>query len=209
MTGTSSTHLPELVADSTALRHFTLTGHVGVLVPLMGGRIRVPREVFDPDEQPDAIVWSEIGNTLRHVEGMRYEHDDKAEHVQRLRGLRTNASIEIVDLTEDELVEAARLSGRDFARQMGITRLGKGEAAVMSVATNRRWSPVIDDGVARRVFETLEPGLEVYTCQTLLRMGTGVVRLPSGDELTSPEAEIIYRDLLAGGFRGPESLWDG
>jgi len=209
MTGTSSTPPLELVADSTALRHFALTGHAAVLVALMGGVIRVPREVFDPDEAADAIVRSEIGNALRHVEGIRYEHDDKAEHVERLRALKSNAAIEIVDLNDDELVEAARLSGRDFARQRSIGRLGKGEAAVMSLAVSRRWSPVIDDGVARRVFETLEPNIEVFTCQTLLRMGTGVVMLPSGEELTSPEAEIIYRDLLAGGFRGPESLWDG
>jgi len=201
MTGTSSTRPREHITDTTALRHFALIGQVSLLARLMGGVVHVPREILDPDEAVDSVVLSEIGNALRYINGPRYVHPDREEHAQRLRDLSVDRSVAVVDLDDEELAEASRLSGRQFARQMRRARLGAGEAAVMAVALARDWTAVIDDKDARTVLASIKPHARTVTCQTLLRVG-------AGDVLVSSEAQLVYLDLVKAGFRGPPSLWE-
>lgn len=204
MTSTPSSPQPEYVVDTTALRHFTLIGQAQLLIGVLGGTLRVPREVFDPDEaldSPEALL-SEIGRTIRYVSGPRYTDPDRNDHMTRLTALRTERAINILDLTDDELTVAAQLSSRATQRQLGLAgHLGAGEAAVMAIAMSRGWCAVIDDGAARHALQHLSPRTQIATGQILLRKA--VV-----DELVdSAEALIIYSDLLNGGFRGPDDLW--
>lgn len=195
---------PECIVDTTALRHFTLIGQANLLIRTLGGALHVPREVFDPEEAletPESLL-SEIGRTLRYVSGLRYSHPDKADHVMRLSALRIEPAINVVDLTDDELALEVRLMSRATQRRFGLGgRLGPGEAAVMAIAMTRRWTAVVDDGAARYVLNQMSPGTPIVTSQVLLR--TAVTR----ELLDSAEAQIIYNDLLNGGFRGPDNLW--
>ena len=91
----------------------------------------------------------------------------------------------------------------DTQRRLGLAgRLGPGEAAVMAIAINRNWAAVIDDGSARSALRELSAETQILSCQILLR--TAVVAL---ELIDSAEAQIIYDDLLSGGFRGPDTLW--
>jgi predicted nucleic acid-binding protein len=204
MTSTPSAPPRECIVDTTALRHFTMIGQAALLVQILGGTIHVPREVFDSEEEltsPEALL-SEIGRTIRYVSGPRYIDPDRAAHLTRLTALRTDRAIGIMDLSDEELALAARLSGRTMQRRLGLAgRLGAGEAAVMAIAMTRGWDAAIDDGAARDVLHQLSPGTQIATSQVLLRQAVarGLV--------DSAEAQIIYNDLLSGGFRGPNDLW--
>jgi len=204
MTSPPSVPPPERIVDTTALRHFTLIGQAPLLVQTLGGTVNVPREVFDPEEDlnsPEALL-SELGRTIRYVTGHRYTDPDRREHASRLQALRVERAIRVIDLSDDELTFSAELSGTTFQRRFCLAgRLGSGEAAVMSIAISRRWVAVIDDGVARNVLSQLSPETQILTSQVLLRTAV------AAELIDSAAAQIVYNDLLCGGFRGPETLW--
>jgi predicted nucleic acid-binding protein len=206
MTSPPSAPPPEYIVDTTALRHFTLIGQVSLLIQTLGGTVNVPREVFDPDEDlnsPESLL-SELGRTIRYVTGRRYTDPDREAHATRLHALRVNKAISVIDLTEEELAFSAELSSTITQRRLGLAgRLGPGEAAVMAIAISRNWAAVIDDGTARVALRELSEETQIVTCQILLR--TAVVALELVD---SAEAQIIYEDLLSGGFRGSDALWE-
>jgi predicted nucleic acid-binding protein len=206
MTSPPSAPPPEYIVDTTALRHFTLIGQARLLIQALGGTVNVPREVFDPDEDlnsPESLL-SELGRTIRYVTGRRYADPDRDAHASRLYALRVDKAISVIDLTDDELAFSAELSSTNTQRRLDLAgRLGPGEAAVMAIAVSRNWAAVIDDGTARGALRELSGQTQIVTCQILLR--TAVVAL---ELIDSAEAQIIYHDLLSGGFRGPDTLWE-
>ncbi|HEV8648120.1 MAG TPA: hypothetical protein VG276_01695, partial [Actinomycetes bacterium] len=79
--------------------------------------------------------------------------------------------------------------------------LGPGEAAVIAIAESRSWTAAMDDALARDVLLRRSPGTGVLTTRGLIR------RAVAQDLLDSAEAQLIYDDMLAKGYRGPPRLW--
>jgi predicted nucleic acid-binding protein len=190
------------VCNTTPIRHFALSGHFDLLVQLLGGVVRTPRTVFDPDEdsEGDRLV-SEVGQSERYW-AYRATSADRTEKWGRLRALRTRDDIEAIDLAEDELATFAELQTPAYARSIGFAvTLGAGEAAVVAVAESRGWAAVMDDAAGREAFHDKVPAATILTSRELLRAGVGE------GLLTSPEADLVYADLIEGRYRGPQSLW--
>lgn len=193
----------EFVCNTTPVRHFALSGHFELLVRLLGGVVRTPREVLDPDEDPQGPdrLLSEIGQSERYWI-FRAAAPDRTERWSRLHSLRARTDIEILDLSDEELPTYAEIQTIAYARGLGFAAaLGPGEAAVVAVCENRGLAAVIDDAAGRAAYGDKLPAGTVLTSRELLRAGV------SEGVLTSPEAELIYADLLEGGYRGPDSLW--
>jgi predicted nucleic acid-binding protein len=201
---TSPLQRDEIICNTTPVRYFAIVARVDILVGACGGRLVVPRIVFDPDEDPDlrpASLLSEIGQSERYW-AVRSHAGDALEVLSRLRSLRTRDDVGAIDLDEAELAIFAEVSGRRFAREMGLAApLGKGEAAVIAIAENRGWTAVVDDWAGRESLARRAPAVEVLTTRELLR-ATAL----DGD-LSSSEAEKIYAEMRARGYRGPEGLW--
>jgi predicted nucleic acid-binding protein len=201
---TSRPQRERIVCNTTPVRYFALVGRIDLLVDVCGGRLTVPRVVFDPDEDPDlrpTSLLSEIGQSERYW-AARSHAVDALEIMTRLRSLRGRTDIEAVDLDEEELVILAEVSSRRFARDLGLVApLGRGEAAVIAIAENRGWSAVIDDRAGRDSLALRAPGVEVVTTRELLRASA------LDGPISSSEAEQIYGEMLARGYRGPASLW--
>lgn len=192
------------ISDATPVRHFAVAGQFALLADVLDGVVRVPRQVFDPDDavnDPGTLV-SEIGNSERFYR--RRSTDpvamDKWSH---LRSLRQRTDINVIDLSEDEDKLYTDLMSTAFARGHHLAApLGRGEAAVIAIAITRGDQAIMDDGAARRTLNDLAPGHPVLTTREVLRVAVTERQL-----LTSGEAEIIYSDMLEDGYRGPPSLW--
>lgn len=159
--------------------------------------------MFDPDDRvddPGALV-SEIGGSERYFRRRSSRGDAEAtDKWSRLRGIRQRDDIEVVDLTDDEDRSYTELTSSVFARAHG--RLGPGEAAVIAVAEHRGLRAVMDDGPARRALNERSPGHDVMTTRDILR-----VAVTEDELISSAEAQLVYDDMLADGYRGPHSLW--
>jgi predicted nucleic acid-binding protein len=193
-----------IICNTTPVRYFAIVARVDLLVQTCGGRLTVPRIVFDPDEDPDvrpASLLSEIAQSERYW-AVRSHAGDALEVLTRLRSLRSRHDVEAVDLDDAELAIFAAVSSRQFAREIGLAApLGRGEAAVIAIAENRGWTAVIDDWAGRESLALRAPGVEVVTTRELLRSGA------LDGHVSSSEAEDIYAAMRARGYRGPEGLW--
>jgi len=191
------------VCNTTPLRHFALSGHFELLVRLLGGAVCTPRVVFDPEEDPQGPdrLLSELGESERYW-AFRATSSDRTEKWSRLNAIRRRHDIEVLDLADDELPTFAELQTRSYARTLGFALpLGPGEAAIVAVAETRDLAAVMDDAAGRAAFDDKVPAGTVLTSRELLRAGVGA------GLLTSPEADLVYADLLEGRYRGPDSLW--
>jgi predicted nucleic acid-binding protein len=200
----TSTRHREVVCNTTPIRIFAVVGQFDLLVDAVDGSVRMPREVLDPEEDPDLpeALLSEVGRAERHF-AKRSRDPEALERRQRLAALRRRADIQVVDLSDAELDRKAQLTSRSTARTHGLAApLGAGEAAVMALAEGRGWAAVIDDAAARRVLAEIAPGVAVMTSRELL-----VRAVTESDLLDSAEAMLIYADLLAAGYRGPAGLF--
>src|SRR5712692_5661790 len=101
---TSGPQREQAVCNTTPLRYFALVGQLDLLADVLGGRIRVPRQVLDPDEDPDGVssLLSEVGKSERYW-ASRSNAADALERWSRLRALRQRSDLEVVDLDEEEL----------------------------------------------------------------------------------------------------------
>jgi predicted nucleic acid-binding protein len=193
-----------IICNTTPVRYFAIVGRLDLLVEACGGRLTVPRVVFDPDEDPDtrpASLLSEIGQSERYW-AVRSHAVEALETVSRLRSLRSRVDVEAVDLDDEELVIFAEASSRRFAREIGLVApLGRGEAAVIAIAESRGWTAVIDDRAGREALALRASGALVMTTRELLRAAAleGLI--------SSSEAEKIYAQMRAKGYRGPDNLW--
>ncbi len=199
---TSGPQREPLLCDTGPIRYFTLTGHADLLIALSNGRIVVPREVFDLDDDPGSATrfLSEVGESERYW-AKRSREPDAMEHWSRLRALRQRADIEVLGMDEGEVVAYAELTSARFARERGVGRLGRGESAVIAIAEARGLPVAIDDGHARRVLEERSPQTSISTTWNLLR------RAAIAQLITSGDAEVVYADMLAASYRGPPKLW--
>ena len=186
------------------MRYFAFVNRADLLAATCGGRIRIPRIVLDPDEDPDsrpAALLSEIGQSERYW-AARSREADALENWSRLRALRTRTDIETVDLDDEELHIFAEVSSQRFAREAGLAApLGAGEAAVIAIAENRGWRAVVDDAAAREALALRAPAVYVTTTRELLR------RAALDGLVSSSDAENIYAEMRGKGYRGPDGLW--
>jgi predicted nucleic acid-binding protein len=186
------------------VRYFTIVGQFDVLVGALGPPVRVPRQVFDPDDEVDTLgaLVSEIGSSERHFRSRSRRDPESTEKWSRLLVLRQRTDIEVLDLTDEEDEAYTELRSAVFTRAHGLAApLGKGEAAVIAIAEHRGFRAVMDDGPARRVLNERSPGHEIMTTRDVLRVAA------SEQVIDSAEAQLVYDDMLAEGYRGPDQLW--
>lgn len=192
-----------LVCNTTPVRYFALAGQFDILVRVLSGEVCVPRQVMDPDEDPDGIesLISEIARSERYW-AKRSVDPEAMQSWDRLRRLRARDDIRVVDLENDELGAFSEMISPGFAKSIGLAGpLGHGEAAVIAIAESRAWTAAMDDALAREVLLRRSPGTGVVTTRGLLR------RAVARGVLESPGAQLIYDDMLAKRYRGPPSLW--
>jgi hypothetical protein len=72
---------------------------------------------------------------------------------------------------------------------------------VVAGAESRNWTAAMDDALAREVLLRRSPGTRIITTRELLR------RAVAQELVDSAEAQLIYDDMLAKGYRGPPGLW--
>jgi predicted nucleic acid-binding protein len=197
-----SQHEP-LVCNTTPVRYFALVGQFELLVRILDGEVRVPRQVMDPDEDPDGIesLVSEIAQSERYW-AKRSVDAEAMQNWDRLRKLRSRHDIRVVDLEGDELGAFSEMVSPSYTKSIGLAGpLGSGEAAVIAIAESRSWTAAIDDALTRDVLLRRSPGTRVITTRELLRQAV------AQQLVDSAEAQLIYDDMLAKGYRGPPGLW--
>lgn len=206
MTSSTIYVLPDddVASDTSVLRYFALAKQLDLLKAIFRGRILVPREILDPDDDSvgQAGLRSEIGHTELYWE-KRSKEADAADYWARVRRIRTlmGKGIEIVDLDASEIETAAYLQGRGAATHYGLAAaLGAGESAVIALAEHRGWAAAMDEGAGRRVLGLRVPTARTYTCVDLLR--AAVPKL-----IKKTEASAIYEEMLDRHYRGPASLY--
>jgi hypothetical protein len=200
----TSTSPPEpALCDTTPLRYFAIVGQFDLLVSTLGAPLHAPRQVFDPDDRIDELgsLVSEIGDSERHYMRRQARSPEATDNWSRLRAIRQRQDIITIDLTDEEDAAYTELRSQTFTRSHALAApLGRGEAAVIAIAEARNQRVVMDDGPARRILNERSPGHQIMTTRDALRAA-------AGRAVESPEAEIIYSDMLAAGYRGPPSLW--
>lgn len=197
-----------VVWDTVAPRHLAIAGRHDVLVTATG--LHVPRVVLDPSDplgerllEHRAGDLSEIAAAERHF---RYEFRESANDVdfnsaERLAALRGSTDVRVIDLTEAEADDAAVFASQAYADRLGLlTPLGRGEAAVLAVSSNREWRAGLDDGAARRAAD--ESGVVVVTT------GQWLLERVALRALSEREAALLYGQIRSNGFRGPAALGD-
>lgn len=165
--------------------------------------LTAPRQVFDDNDDVDmtGTLVSEIGASERFFRHRSRRAPEAVDKWSRLKVLRQRTDITIVDLSEREELTYTELRSPELALSRGLVQaFGPGEAAVMAIAQHRGTRAVIDEYAGRALLQERSPGQVVLTTRDVLRLATP-------DLISSPEAEIIYADILAEGYRGPSSLW--
>lgn len=194
-----------VVTDTVVVNYFLAVGQIRLLTQLCGGRIYVPRSVFDPDEPDDAPeeVLSELRRGL-HLHRRRTS-EASAEpgatrsrlalpHFEKLPQL-VRGPIRVVDLTNAELLEFSRLRDPQTATEYGLLGpLGAGEAAALAIAGERNWAIATDDQDAIRVAKQLMPTGKPLRIRSLLRKAAEMGLVPLDG------AKGIHRAMKNAGF---------
>lgn len=186
------------------MRHFAIVGQFDLLVSTLGGRVYTPRQVFDDEDDVDSpgVLVSELGASERYHRQRSARDAEATDKWSRLRALRQRSDIAILDMSEDEEVTYAELTSVILAASYGLAgSLGPGEAAVIALASHRGMRAAIDEHAGRSILMDRSPHCQVVTTRDLVRAAA------AGGFVESPEAEIIYADMLAAGYRGPQTLW--
>lgn len=202
-----------LIADTVCVNYFLKVGEFGLLQELVGGAVRVPRAVFDPDEPVDAAeeALSELRRGLRYFQRrvrdpvLDPQARDQARTVLRrfkqLDDLAAAGAITVVDLTEDELRSYTRLRTDKTATDLGLVgRLGPGEAACLSIVAHRNWAVATDDNDAIHVAAQVAPRSTIWRIRALLSAAA------DSGLITSVSAREIHARMMKAGFWDTGSL---
>src|SRR5258708_38906591 len=92
------------VWDTSVVRYFALVSRRDILAEAGGGMVLVPRQVWDPEENPSLPdqLLSELGMTIRYF-SRRSGESDAQDSCTKLINLRLRKDISIVDLEDSEL----------------------------------------------------------------------------------------------------------
>jgi predicted nucleic acid-binding protein len=194
---------PPVVCDTVVVNYFLVTGRFTLLTGVLGGVVRVPTAVFDPgeDEKLADSALSELrrGSRLheRRAQDVRLPRRirDKSAtvlpHFQKLDEYCTDGSLVAIALAAAELNRYAQIRDRRYVRQFGVkAELGRGEAAMLALASARSWGYATDDDDAIKVGTALMPDVKPWRIRSLLRECV-TQRLCSSDEAKQAHGEMI------------------
>ncbi len=196
-----------VIWDTTAPRHLSVAGRMDVLVGPLG--LHVPRDVANPADPFEEELLSGPRHTLSeiaHAEArFRARHRDSPsrddfEAAEQLAAFRRSPDLRVIDLDDSERDDAEVFSSLAFAERHDLVApLGKGEAAVLALASSRGCRAGLDETVARQVARELD--VTVVTTRQWLREQV------EGLRLSKAEANTLYEELRIGGFRAKENLY--
>lgn len=188
-------------------RHLSVLNQAHILVSATG--LLAPRVVVDPSDPSGDVLLTRQPSTLSELAAAeqyflaRYRKHQRLEDFttsEQLRKLRADPDTRVVDLTEDEVADAADFASSEYVYHHGLAvGLGRGECAVLAIAVNRGLAAGLDDGAARRLAASI--GVSVVTTEDLLRAAVDRCIVSKED------AESIQQSLVGRGFRGSASLY--
>ena len=120
-TSSTSTQPRDVVCNTTPVRIFAITGQFDLLAEAVGGTVRVPREVLDPEEDPDLpeALLSEVGRAQRYFSKRSVRRRGAAAARTPCRMCGRGLTSEIIDLEAAEQERKAELTS---ARDRGVAR---------------------------------------------------------------------------------------
>lgn len=191
------------VADTVVVNYFLAVGAFELLRQLLGGAVRVPRAVYDPDE-PDEVAdeaASELRRGLRlhrkrstdrHTARELRERSARAlPHFEALPELSSRGGLRAIDLAGDELTTYARLRDARFVSRFSLVAgLGRGEAAALAIAVNRQYDLATNDQDAIKVATGLAPNIGIHRIRSLLTRAADV-GLVTKDEARELDAAMV------------------
>lgn len=203
----------EAVVDSTTLQHFLLVDRADLLLKLFGGRITVSRIVYDGDDPREcsAPALSEIALAISYYAQRARDHTcppggpaaalRDAQRMRRVHELHNRGSLNIADMTEDELTLYGALTCPERMPQVGLRfPLGRGEAASVALVTHRGLTLVTDDNDALIALRAVSPSHRSAQIRTLLAAAA------DAGYITSREAQRVHDAMRAAGLRDSESF---
>lgn len=195
------------VTDTVVLMYFLLTDREELLLELLGATIRVPVAVYDPaesnldmDTRVRSDLLSEMSQAIRHYDVASRTDPaagQDADRLRRLHSLVESRRIEVVDLTPQERLLAARLQSRRLCQEYGIkVPLGGGEASCVAIAWTRGWTIVTDDQDALRVLKHLN-GEQDFPYERIRKL---LMRAATSKLITRGDANLIHSEMRRKGF---------
>lgn len=201
-----SSESPRSVADTVVLINFLLVDEFRLLVALVGRPIAVPRIVFDPEAGgvPE-VAESEIARSIRYYHRVandparghpaRATAEDNAERVGRLEQHHGAGDVEVIGLSQSELVLMGRLTSPRSCREFGLRfPLDPGEAACTALAVGRGLTLVTDDRDALSAIDCIAAGHPYERTRKLL------VRAAHERLVTPDQANSIHGEMRRLGF---------
>ncbi len=197
----------EYVLDTGVLLYFLLTGQDRHLRDLVGDPLRVPRSVYDPDDRTlrDSArqrvgLLSEMRQSIDYYERAARRGDRTPELVDRVRlvdRLYDEGRLEVVDLTDAELILSARMQSRAHVETFGpASPLGAGEAACVAIAHHRGWILATDDNDALKALRRLRPD-DTPSYERIRRL---LIRGARSGLISRKLANEIHAEMVALGF---------
>ena len=196
-----------IVADTVVVNYFVAVGEFELLRQLLGGRVHVPRAVFDPDEPEDIAeeAASELRRGLRlhqrraNDRGVGKELRERSAralpHFKRLAEHASRGEIVALELSPAEMRFYAKLRDKQFVAKHGrIAGLGHGEAAALAIALERDYSLATDDQDAITVAQALSPNMGIQRIRGLL------IRADDEGLIDKKQAQSIHTAIVRAGF---------
>lgn len=195
------------VTDTVVLLYFLLVGEAELLVELLDGAIQVPRAVYDPEDRDlpsEALrhsdLLSEMRQSARHYEVAARTGDAPRLHLDRVLAVDTlydTGLLRVVDMTPEELTEAAGLQSRSVTKHHPIRApLGAGEAACVAIASRRGWSIVTDDDAALEVMRSIH-GKDEFEYERIRKL---LIRAGQEKLISKRRANDIHAEMRGLGF---------
>jgi predicted nucleic acid-binding protein len=151
--------------------------------------------LLDTDVISNLYTSGELGRLLRCFRGEVAVTAEVLWEIGQWPDEGATASEILEDAVENRMLEKKLLQGREFRLYSALrTRLGRGEAATISIAAHRGYRVATDDQAARRQCERQNPRVEAVQTERLLEMAV------ARGHLTRVEAEDIWKRT---GIRDP------
>jgi hypothetical protein len=195
------------VIDSVVLHYFLLVDRAPLLLDLLGVPLRVPRLIFDPEDEPGTspMAMSEMNRSIDYhrrratdpsrLPPERKEAEQYAERLATIADLHARAELEIIDMTDDERALFGQLTSPTGVTEFGLHfPLDPGEAACLAIALRRGWVLATDDT------DALKALARASTRHPYERIRKLLIRAATEDLVTRAEANEIHEAMTAAGF---------
>lgn len=202
-----------VICDTVVVNYFVAVGRFELLADVLGGTVRVPTAVFDPHEDPGLAdeALSELRRGLALHErrasdvkvprSVRERSAGALPHFRQLDDHAAAGTLEAISPTGAELAVYAELRDSARVRRFGVrAALGRGEAAMLAIASSRGLPYATDDNDAIEVGKVLLPGVSPWRIRGLLIESVGR-RLCS-----RAEAKEAHHQMVAFGFWDRDEL---